>query len=104
MLTATSLLTVSVRRGRILCDQLAERFPSDYEDLGFPRPGFFDSSRRNAYMVLVMQSKFEQIGDPLLIEQFAALRRSELRQLIFLLVGFGVLGAAALWYELVRAA
>lgn len=104
LLTAISLLAGSVRRGRALCDELAMKFPSEYEDLGSPRPGFFNGSRRSAYMTLVMQSRFERIDDPILVEQFVALRRSKLRQLVFMLAGFGVLGAAALWYELLRAA
>jgi hypothetical protein len=99
-----ALLALSVRRGRALCVELARRFPVEYEELGQPRPGFFDSARRNAYMRFVMQRQFTLLGDPYLIEQFGALRRSEIRHLVFLLGGFGVLGAAALWYEFLRGA
>lgn len=99
-----ALLTLSVRRGRALCGELERRLPLQYEELGMPCPGFFDSPRRNAYMRFIMQSEFERLGDPYVVEQFTDLRRSEIRQLIFVLVGFGALGAAAVWFEFVRAA
>lgn len=94
------LLASSVRRGRTLCDELARRHPAEYERLGRPRPGYFDSARRNAYLRFVLQRGFAALEDPVLVEAFARLRRSELRQLVFLLAGFGALGLAALGLEL----
>jgi hypothetical protein len=97
-------LILLVRRGRALCGELARRLPAHYEELGQPYPGFFLGPRRTAYMRFVMRSEFIRLSDPYLVEQFAKLRRSEVRQLILLLVGFGGLGAAAVWFEFVRAA
>lgn len=99
-----SMLVGSVRRGRELCDELARRLPDAYGAFGRPRPGFFDSPRRNAYMRFVMQRQYEDLPDPALVEAFAALRRAEMRQLGLMLAGFGVLGVAAVSYEFFGAA
>lgn len=94
---------LSVRRGRALCGELAKRFPAYYEELGQPYPRLLPGPRHTAYLRFLMQSDFARLGDPSLAEQFVRLRRSETRQLVFLLGGFGALGAAAVWYEFVRA-
>jgi hypothetical protein len=95
-------LTLSVRGGRALCGEFARRFPVEYQELGRPNPGFFLNPRRKAYGRFMMQREFEPFGDPGLVRAFAELRRSEMRQLAFLLAGFGVLGVAALWFEFVH--
>ena len=95
------MLVFSVRRGRALCEELARRLPEQYAELGEPRPGFFDSPRRSRYFRFVLQRGYEELTDPYLVERFELQRRSEVRQLIFLLVGFATLGAAAVWYEFV---
>jgi hypothetical protein len=97
-------LTLSVRRGRGLCGEFAQRFPVEYQELGRPNPGFFLSERRTAYGRFMMQRAFEPFGEPGLVQAFAALRWSEMHQLTFLLAGFGVLGVAALWFEFVHSA
>lgn len=97
-------LVYFVRRGQALCGELARRLPACYEELGQPYPGFFLSPRRTAYLRFIMRSEFRHLSDPYLVEQFRRLRRSEVLQLIFLFVGLGALGAAALWFEFVHAA
>lgn len=98
------LLATSVRRGRDLCDELARRLPERYEELGLPLPALFDTSRWSAYTLLVMQRRYANLDDPFLVEQFDALRKFEVAQLVFVLAGFGALGLAAIWYEFIRAA
>jgi hypothetical protein len=93
------LLSLSVRRGSELCRSFAERYPAQYAELGQPRPGYFDSPRRTVYFQFIMKSEFLQLRDPHLIEEFARLRRTEVRQLVFLIAGFAGLGAAFLWLE-----
>ena len=97
-------MALSVRRGRILCNEMAERDPSRYAALGRPYPGFFRGPRFNAYMQLVMQRGYSTLGDRELIRKFEQLRRWEILQLVLLFAGFAMLGAAAIWYEFVRAA
>lgn len=91
------LLAVSVYRGRKLCRVLAERMPLKYAELGSPLPGYFHSARRAAYFQFIMRRKFEELGDPQLAESFSRLHRFEVRQLVFLTLGFGALGVAYLW-------
>ena len=95
-------LAWSVHQGRVLCRELAKRFPSVYEEMGKPYPGFFYGLRRNAYMQFVMQRKFAELDDPRLVAEFESLRISEMRQLIFVIAGISTLGAAAIWYNYFR--
>lgn len=97
------LLLGSVRRGRALCRLFAERLPAVYAQVGSPRPGYFDSSRRHAYFRFIMQRGFEDLSDPLLFQEFSRLRRSELRKLLFLLTGFAGLGVVFVWLYCARA-
>ncbi|WP_260295792.1 hypothetical protein [Sedimenticola hydrogenitrophicus] len=96
-------LALLVRQGRALCSELATRYPSLYAKFGRPNPGFFFSTRRNEYMQFVMQRRFAELDDPSLIARFEDLRQGEMRQLIFLIAGMAVLGAAAIWFEFFRA-
>lgn len=91
------LLAISVYRGRKLCRVLAERMPLKYAELGSPLPGYFHSARRAAYFQFIMRRKFEGLEDLQLAESFSHLHRFEVRQLIFLAIGFGALGVAYLW-------
>ena len=97
------LLAASVYRGRKLCRLFAERMPQKYAELGSPLPGFFHSARRTAYFQFIMRRKFEGLGDPQLAESFSGLHRFEIRQLVFLAVGFGALGVAYLWLHYAQA-
>jgi hypothetical protein len=90
-------LALSVRRGRELCEELARRLPEAYAEAGEPRPGFFDHPRRGAYLRFVHQRKYALLPDPHLVAEFSALRRWEVRHLVFLLAGFAVFGLAAVW-------
>jgi hypothetical protein len=93
------LLVASVRRGRELCRRLAERLPDEYAELGSPLPGYFDSTRRDAYFRLVMQRGYATLSDPYLVAEFARLRKSESGQLVYLMVGFACLGIAFVWMK-----
>lgn len=97
------LFAASVYRGNKLCRLLAERMPQKYAELGSPRPGYFHSARRTAYFQFIMRRKFEDLGDLQLIESFSRLYRWEVRQLIFLVAGFGALGVAYLWIHYAQA-
>ena len=99
LLIAGVSLVYLVRRGQALCGELARRLPARYDELGQPYPGFSLSPRQTAYLRFVMQSEFSHLCDPYLVERFRRLRKSEVRQLIFLSVGLGALGAAAVWFE-----
>lgn len=90
-------LARSVRRGGELCRMFEQRLPDAYAAAEHPRPGYFNSVRRNAYFRFVLQRGYAGLPDPLLVEEFARLRRSELRQLTFLLGGFAAFGVAFLW-------
>lgn len=102
LLTFGALLVCSVRRGRALCDELARRLPEQYVSLGQPRPGFWNSPGRSAYLRMLMQREFTELDDPRLVDGFEAQRRAELAQLVAMLAGFAVLGVAALWYGFFR--
>ncbi len=91
------LLAGSVYQGRKLCRLLAESMPQQYAELGSPLPGYFHSARRTAYFRFIMRRKFEGLADPQLVESFSRLHRWEVRQLVFLVTGFGALGVAYLW-------
>jgi hypothetical protein len=98
------MLIDSVRRGRELCRLFAKRLPDTYAEMGSPRPDYIDSPRRHAYFRFVMQRRFEDLDDPVLIQEFCQLRRSERRKLVFLLGGFAAFGLASLWFHCASAA
>jgi hypothetical protein len=98
------LLLGSVRRGSELCRLFAEGLPDTYAEVGSPRPGYFDSPRRHAYFRFIMQRRFEDLNDPLLLQEFSQLHRSELRKLVFLVAGFAGFGLAFLWLHYAPAA
>lgn len=73
------LMTRSIRRGRHLAEILAARHPAMYEELGCPRPGYFESARRTRFAQFVGRREFENLADGSLAAQFEAYRRSEAR-------------------------
>ena len=98
------LLVVSVRRGRDLCQRFAEHHPVEYAAAGEPRPGYFNSVRRQTYFRFVLQRGFEDLSDQGLVRDFSELRRFELQQLVFMVAGFSGFGAAFLWITFAPAA
>ncbi len=96
------LMVRSVRAGRYLVDDLKQRFPREYNALGRPQSGYFDSQRRAALFRLVLQKGYEGLPDPALVERFRRYRRSELKFLAFLLTGFGVFGVILVWLHYFR--
>jgi hypothetical protein len=100
MVVVFVLMSWTIRRGREVCREMAERLPDEYEAYGSPMPGYLAGPRRNAYMKFVMQRTYEELSDPHLPTEFAKLRDHEARQLWLMLAGFGVLGLAWVWLEL----
>jgi hypothetical protein len=84
---AMGWLVRSVQYGRRLAEQLAQRDPDRYEALGSPRPGYFDSLRRNRFFRFVMQAEFRSLTDAALVDQFEALST------------LAAIGAAVVWLE-----
>ena len=96
---AMGWLVRSVQYGRRLAAELESRDPDRYEALGSPRPGYFDSIRRNPFFRFVMQAEFRSLTDAALVEQFEAYRRTEIRGLAVALSTLAILGVAVLWIE-----
>ena len=96
---AMTWLVRSVQYGRRLAEQLAQRDPDRYEALGSPRPGYFDSIRRNRFFRFVMQAEFRSLTDAALAEQFEAYRRTEIRGLVVVISTLAALGVAVFWLE-----
>ena len=96
---ALAVLIRSVLRGRALADDLATRHPDPYEGWGRPRPGWFESLRRNLWFRFVMRREYLDLGDPPLVERFDAYRRAEIRSLVATLVWLAVVGGAVLWVQ-----
>jgi len=96
---AMGWLVRSVQYGRRLAEQLELRDPDRYEALGSPRPGYFDSLRRNRFFRFVMQAEFRSLIDAALVDQFETYRRTEIRGLVVVLSSLAILGVAVLWIE-----
>ena len=92
-------LLYSIQRGRRLCKRFAQRHPQEYAAHNSPWPGLFNSPRRIAYYEFVLQKKFEQLTDRQLTRDFEDMRKREVRELVFILSGFGALGIAYVWIE-----
>ena len=80
----------SVRRGRELADMLATRHPDTYEELGRPRPGYFESVRRTKFANFVARREYEQLADDTLAAHFDAHRKAE-ATLVIGIIGIGVI-------------
>jgi hypothetical protein len=71
---------------------LALRRPERFEALGRPRPGWWDSIRRDRFFRFVMQRGHSDLGDPPLVERFERYRSMQVRFLALSLVGLGIVG------------
>lgn len=89
LIVSVSLMSRSIRRGRELSDALALHHPELYEELGRPRPGYFESVRRNRFSRFVGRREFENVVGASLAAQFEAYRKSEARS-VMTIVGSGV--------------
>ncbi|MCH9671296.1 MAG: hypothetical protein K0U93_07600 [Gammaproteobacteria bacterium] len=83
--------------GRRVCRRFAAVLPSEYERLGKPLPSLWVSARFVAYNRLLFRKEYLQLGDPMLVRQFAALRPWELALFATLVFGFVVLGLVFVW-------
>ena len=86
----------SIRRGRELSDALALRHPELYEELGRPRPGYFESVRINRFARFVGRREFENRVDASLAARFEAYRKSEARSVISIIVSGAVIASLVL--------
>ena len=89
-----------VRSGRSLMRDLELRHPQQYEALGAPTPGYFESIRRTRYNQFLMGREYQELPDPVLIERCESQRRSELRFLVSSLVVLGIFGLVILYEHL----
>jgi len=96
LVVALGVLARSLRRGRELADALAARHPQTYEALGRPRPTWLDSVQRDRFARFVGRREFREIADPPLVAEFEAHRRTEVRELAFVLSTLGLVGALVL--------
>ena len=99
LLVAGVLMVRQIIRGRQLCEQFARRLPREYAAYDEPKPAFFYTARSAAYSAFVLQRKFLKLSDQRLIAQFEAMRKQEIQTLVFVFVGFTVLGLAWFWME-----
>jgi hypothetical protein len=83
------LMSRSIQRGRDLAEELATRHPKTFENLGRPRPSFFESVRRTRFAQFVGRREFEDLSDEYLASQFEAYRKTEAR-LILSILALGV--------------
>jgi len=96
---AAVLVVRSMYRGRALANVLATRHPEKFEELGRPRPGYFDSIRTGRFERFVMQRGYRELNDPPLVEKFERHRRSEVKLLIVLLSGLAIVSLPILWLK-----
>jgi len=88
LIVSVTLMARSIRRGRELADALALHHPELYEELGRPRPGYFESVRRNRFARFVGRREFENVVDASLAAKFETYRKSEARS-VMTIVGSG---------------
>lgn len=99
ILVGAVLLVRSVLKGREVCREFACALPEEYAAHNAPMPGFTLGPRNNAYSVFIFQRRFEQLSRHGLVERFRELHREDVRLLAFIFAGFGALGIAWLWLE-----
>jgi hypothetical protein len=97
MLLLALLLVRSVRRGRRIAEFLESRHPEEYQRLGRPRPGYFQSVRRWRFDQFIMGREYLDLADTHLTERCEGLRRYNVRVLVFSVTGFVALGVILVW-------
>lgn len=90
------LMARSIRRGRDLAEELAARHPATYEALGRPRPGYFESVRRNRFARFVGGREYEDLADPPLAARFEAYRKSDQRLVLSIIAAGAVVALLGL--------
>lgn len=93
---ANILFVRLIRRGRLLTEELATRYPETYEALGRPRPGVLYSDRWSRFSRFLARREYENLDDPALAARFDAYRRAEARLLLILLVSLGIVALLVL--------
>ena len=96
LIVSVSLMSRSVRRGRELSDALAMHHPELYEELGRPRPGYFESVRRNRFARFVGRREFENEVDASLAARFEMYRKSEMRAVLTIVASGAVIALLVL--------
>jgi len=91
------LMMQSIRRGRVLADTLAQRYPERYETLGRPRPGYLDSLQRTRFSRFVGLREYRELHDPALIAEFEAYRHAEARLLLLIVTSLAAVSLIAFW-------
>lgn len=94
---ALLLMGGSIRRGRQLATELANRHPAVYEKAGRPCPGYLYSVRRDRFAQFVARRQYAQLSDPVLAAEFEAFRKSEARLVISLLFSMALVFGAVLF-------
>lgn len=97
LLGSVVLMGRSVRTGRHLAEALAARHPHTYEELGRPRPAYFESVRRVRFFRFILRRGYNSLNDPILEPQFEQYRSEELRRLMLVATGGLVTLAVLLW-------
>ena len=101
LLLGALLMVRSVLRGRAACQEFARLLPAEYAAHGSPLPGLFLSARNNAYSIFLFQRRFEQLPERRLVQRFRDIHRQDVTVLTFVFAGFGALGIAWLWLEVI---
>jgi hypothetical protein len=89
-------ISSSIRLGRTLAQEIEQRHPDVYEDIGRPVPTYFESARRSRFLQFVMRREYLELPDPMLIERFEQYRRSQIRLVVVSLSVLLSLAAAIL--------
>ena len=96
LIVSVTLMARSIRRGRELADLLALHHPHMYEEMGRPRPGYFESVRRTRFSRFVGRREFENVVDASLAVRFEEYRKVEARSVISIIASGAVIALLVL--------
>lgn len=94
------LLAVSVRKGKRIVEHIKRRHPQQWDAMGKPAPGYFQSMERNRWMKFIRNREYLQFNDPTLTEMGDAQYKLENLTLGWMPAFIIVFGGMVLWLEL----
>lgn len=102
LLLATSfiLLVLSIHKGKRMVAYLKHRYPKQWDDMGNPAPGYFQSLERNRWTRFIWKREYRQFNDEKLTEMGDVQRKLETKTIGFIILFVVGFGGLVLWFEL----
>lgn len=98
LVTAFILLVISVNKGKKIVEYLKRKYPQQWEDVGSPAPGYFQSLERIRWNAFIQVKEYLQFDDPVLTEMGDA-QHKLYNITLGVIFAFVFVGGIVAWFE-----